>query len=96
MDNENHFLKAKEDVWEASYRLEVLGEMLAVEAQEIRHAIQLVEDHKEYLVTVGVLPDTAAQVEAVASKLKGDIEHELRYRIDLIRDSGRTLRHLAD
>lgn len=76
---------------DVSYRLELLGESLAVEAREVRHAGQRLRDEAVKLESEGRPFEREAAVQAAINKLGSSVEREIRYQIDTIREVQREI-----
>lgn len=76
---------------DVSYRLELLGESLAVEAREVRHRGQRLRDEVAKLTSEGVPYERGPAVDAAIDKLSGSVEREVRYQIDTVREVQREI-----
>lgn len=70
---------------EQSYRLEVVGEAVAVEAREVRHAASKLIAIDERLRSEGSEYDDYASAQAALEKLR-QVENDVRHQAEIIRD----------
>lgn len=72
------------DLTEQSYNLEVVGEAIAVEAREVRHAASKLSDIDERMRSEGTEYDNYAAAEAALEKLR-EVERTVRHQAETIR-----------
>lgn len=75
----------------AGYRLELLGESLAIEGREVRHAAERLANEAATAREQGVDFTKTVAIEAAANKLNGDVEAGVRHQVDSVRDLIRAL-----
>lgn len=73
-------------LFEAGNRLEILAESLAVESRQVRHRAQQLRDRIANELALGIEPHNGASLEAALNKLHGDVERDVRYQLDTVRD----------
>lgn len=76
--------KLVEDLIQQSYNLEVVGEAVAVEAREVRHAASKLSNIDERLRSEGTQYDNFAAAEAALEKLR-EVERTVRHQAETIR-----------
>lgn len=79
-----------EGLTEQSYRLEVVGEAVAVEAREVRHAAAKLPDIHARLESEGAGYDDFAAAQAALDSLRR-IEQDIRHLAEKIRDVTRNI-----
>ncbi|WP_127886396.1 hypothetical protein [Rathayibacter festucae] len=75
-----------------AYRIELLGEAVAVEGRELRHAADTLERRVQEQRSNGFEPDNQAAIEAAFDKMSDGPQREIRYQLDSMRDVIRTIR----